>query len=175
MSQIYELIASIREHLIPWLPSLFTLLGWSVVNWQNNTREQRKEARSAADRCKVLLRDASKTAIQYWSGQNEAKDWQVRALFEELEVEIGCLPQKNIDALLKIYSALVDAALGYNFGTATFKPVAPDHPVFKEITLSRQRLLSAIEISLRPEQPLLLKLLKPLMPSGAGARQQTRR
>jgi len=172
MSQLIDLMASLRDAILPWLPSVFTLLGWGVVNRQNNTREQRKEARSAADRCKVLLRDASKTAIQYWSGQGEAKDWQVRALFEELEVEIGCLPQKNIDALLKVHSALIDAALGYNFGASGFKPVTPDHPVFKEITQSRQRLLSAIEISLRPEQSLLLKLLKRLMPFGAGARQQ---
>lgn len=149
MSQIVEFLASFRDAALPWLPSVFTLIGWTVVNRQNNNREQRKEARAAADRCKVMLREATKTAIHYWSGSEIVKDWMLRAMFEELEVEIGCLPQAKGDELLAIHSSLVNAALGYNFGESGFKPVAPDHPVFKEITRQRQLLLRAIEEAFR--------------------------
>lgn len=140
------------DAVLRWMPPAFTLIGWFVVNRQSNNRERRKEDRAAADRCKVLVRDASQAAIQYWSGQGSVKDWQLVALLEELEVDIGRLPQPHQEALLKASVALTNAALGYNFGVDGFKPGTSDHPVFKEITRSRQKLLVAIEAAVIPTQ-----------------------
>jgi len=135
-----------KSDLLPWLPPIFTLLGWIIVNRQNNQRESRKEARSAADRCKVLAREVSQYGIEYWSGTAEVKPWKIGAAFEELEVEIGRFQNEGMrDRLLNLQVELVEAVMGHNFDTAGFKPVAEDHPVFKEIPIARQRLLSAIE------------------------------
>lgn len=135
-----------KNSLLPWFPSALTLLGWYVVNRQNNLRETRKEARSAADRCKVLAREAAQHGIEYWSGSGDVKPWKIRANLEELEVEIGRFQNQAMqDKLLEAHAELVDAVMGHNFDTAGFKPVTQDHPVFKEIPAARQRLLVTIE------------------------------
>lgn len=135
-----------KTDLLPWLPPAFTLLGWVIVNRQNNQRETRKEARSAADRCKVLAREVSQHGIEYWSGTGEIEPWKIRACFEELEVEIERFHDEDMRGrLLNLQAELVDAVMGYNFDTSGFKPVTQDHPVFKEIPAARQRLLFAIE------------------------------
>lgn len=132
--------------LLPWLPSAFTLLGWNIVNRQNNKRETRKEERAAADRCKVLAREVAQHGIEYWSGSSEVKPWKIRAGFEELEVEIERFKSASMRGkLLNLQAELVDAVMGHNFDQVNFKPVAQDHPVFKEIPAARQRLLFAVE------------------------------
>lgn len=147
MSEEFGLSAEwLKSNLLPWLPPVFTLVGWFIVNRQNNQREARKEARSAADRCKVLVREVAQYGIEYWNGTGDIKSWKIRASFEELEVEIGRFQDRATqDHLLTLQAELVDAVMGHNFDTASFKPVAPDHPVFKEIPAARQRLLVAIE------------------------------
>ncbi|MEY4977960.1 MAG: hypothetical protein RLZZ352_230 [Pseudomonadota bacterium] len=148
LRQAWDWILTInfKGDLLPWLPPIVTLLGWWVVNRQNNQRETRKEARSAADRCKVLAREVSQYGIEYWSCSANVEPWKIRAAFEELEVEIERFQDKGMQKrLLDLQVELVEAVMGYNFDTAGFKPVAQDHPVFKEIPIARQRLLSSIE------------------------------
>ena len=135
-----------KGSLLPWMPSAFTLLGWHIVNRQNNKRETRKEARAAADRCKVLAREVAQHGIEYWSGDGELTPWKIRAAFEELEVEIERFQDESMrKELLNLQAELVDAVMGYNFDTTSFRPVCQDHSVFKEIPTAKQRLLFAVE------------------------------
>lgn len=149
LKPIFEWLLTInfKADLLPWLPPMFTLAGWVIVNNQNNHRETRKEARSAADRCKVLTREVAQYGVEYWSGTgNDVQPWKIRAGFEELEVEIERFHDEGMrKRLLNLQVELVDAVMGYNFDIAGFKPVAQDHPVFKQIPAARQSLLFAIE------------------------------
>lgn len=135
-----------KGDFLPWLPSAFTLIGWRIVNQQNNQREARKDIRGAADRCKTLARDVAQSGFTYWAGQDEVKTWQIKAALEELEVEIGRFPESKGGAeLLVCHVDFVDAVTGYDFESVTFYKKAADHPVFHLIALTRQRLLAEIE------------------------------
>lgn len=132
--------------LLPWAAPAFTLIGWVIVNHQNNDRERRKEARAAADRCKALIREASQLGYNYWLGKNGVAPWQIKAHLEELEVEITRFPEKKGRSnLLDKHSDLVDAIIGWDFESATMKIKAVDHVVYREIAKARQRLLFEIE------------------------------
>ena len=135
-----------KSDLLPWLPSAFTLAGWHIVNRQNNLRESRKDIRGAADRCKALTRDVAQLAFKYWAGQDTVQPWQIKALLEELEVEIGRFPEsKGGVELMVVYVDFVDAVAGYDFESATLTSKPADHPVFRQIPSIRQRLLAEIE------------------------------
>lgn len=135
-----------KTDFLPWLPSVFTLLGWYVINRQNNQRESRKDLRAAADRSKVLAREIAQLGFKYWAGQDETKAWQIKATLEELEVEIGRFPQvKRCSSLMDRYVDFVDAVTGYDFESTNFYKKAEDHPVFQKISLTRQKLLAEIE------------------------------
>ncbi len=148
LKPIFEWLRTInfKADLLPWLPPIFTLAGWVIVNNQNNHREARKEARSAADRCKELTREVAQHGIEYWSGTGDVQPWKIRIGFEELEVETERFQDEKMRALLlELQVELVEAVMDNNFDTADFKPVDKYDPVFKAISAAKQRLLFAIE------------------------------
>ena len=134
------------KDLLPWAAPLLTLAGWFLVNKQNNARESRKEARSAADRCKILTRESAQLGIKYWEAKPDATSWQVKALLEELEVEICRFPEKKgRPDLLAKHIDLVEAIMGYDFDSARMQPKTPTDPVMRDIAKARQRLLFEVE------------------------------
>lgn len=134
------------KDILPWAAPLLTLAGWFLVNHQNNARESRKEARSAADRCKTLVREASQLGIEYWEGKPEAASWQVKAILEELEVELCRFPEKQgRPQLLVKHVDLVEAITGHDFDSTTMVPKLHNDPVMREIANARQRLLFEVE------------------------------
>lgn len=139
-----------KADFLPWLPSVFTLAGWYIVNRQSNQREARKDMRAAADKCKALARDTAQLGFKYWAGQDDVKTWQIKAALEELEVEIGRFPQTKGGAeLMDCYVNFVESVAGYDFESVTFYSKAADHPVFRQIQSTRQRLLAEIESQLK--------------------------
>lgn len=134
------------KDLLPWAAPVFTLIGWFLVNHQNNVREKRKEARAAADRCKTLAREVSQLGYNYWLGKPDVAPWQIKAHLEELEVEITRFPEnKGRSQLIDRHIDVVEAITGLDFESSTMKPRPLGHSVYREMALSRQRLLSEIE------------------------------
>lgn len=132
--------------LLPWAAPAFTLIGWFIVNHQNNNREKRKEARAAADRCKTLARDVSQLGYNYWLGEGHVAPWQIKAHLEELEVEITRFPEnRGRTHLIDRYIDLVEAITSLDFESATMKPRPVGDGVYREIAKARQQLLYEIE------------------------------
>mgnify|MGYP003586266291 FL=1 len=132
--------------LLPWTAPAITLLGWYIVNGQNNARERRKEARSAADRCKTIAREVTQLGYNYWLGKGNVEAWQIKAQLEELEVEIARFPEgKGRSKLIDRHIDLVEAITGLDFESATMKPRESGHVIYREIAIARQRLLAEIE------------------------------
>jgi hypothetical protein len=131
---------------LPWLPPLLTLAGWFLVNHQNNSRERRKDARSAADRCKTLARESAQLAIKYWEAKADDSVWQLKAALEELEVEIRRFPaEKGRNELNEKYTDLVEVITGDDFDTATRQPKLADDAITKNIARTRQAFLHEVE------------------------------
>ena len=131
---------------LPWMPSLLTLLGWFLVNHQNNTREQRKEMRAAADQCKNLAREGVELGMKYWVGDEDTHAWQVKAALDELEVEICRFPDhKGRIKLLEHHADLLDAITGSDFESVTRKVRPATDPLMRNVAKVRQRILHEIE------------------------------
>lgn len=134
------------KDVLPWAPPALTVLGWYLVNRQSNKREIRKEMRSACDRCKALVREAVVLGIQYWSGTNNVQAWQVKAMLEELDIELCRFPDRHgRQDLLGKYADLLDAITGHDFESQSRKVRGPTDQVIREMTKARQRLLVEIE------------------------------
>lgn len=131
---------------LPWLPPLLTLAGWFLVNHQNNTRERRKDARSAADRCKTLARESAQLAIKYWEAHADAPVWQLKAALEELEVEVRRFPtNKGRTELNEKYADLVEVITGDDFDTPTRQPKMTGNAMVMNIARTRQAFLHEVE------------------------------
>lgn len=132
--------------VLPWAPPALTVLGWYLVNRQSNRREIRKEMRSACDRCKALVKEAVVLGVQYWSSTNDVQAWQVKAVLEELDIELCRFPDKHgRQDLLGKHADLLDAITGADFESPSRKVRGTADPVIRQMAKARQRLLVEIE------------------------------
>ena len=129
-----------------WAPPALTVLGWYLVNKQNNKREARKEMRSACDRCKVLAREVVQLGMQYWTGSGNVAAWQVLVVFDELESDLCRFPERKgrMELLVK-YADLMDATTSNDFGSTSRTIRLLEDPVMRQMIKTRQRLLVEIE------------------------------
>jgi 16S rRNA G1207 methylase RsmC len=140
--------------LLPWLPPMLTLVGWSLVNRQNNQREKRKDVRSAADQCKKLARESTQLAVIHWKSTNDASAWQVKALLEEMEIELRRFPAGEVrECLTNKCSVLIDVILDGDFDAATRQPKLSGDPLMKCIAGARQSFLHEIEFQFEKLYP----------------------
>lgn len=133
-------------NLLAWAPLMVTLVGWYIVNHQNNKREARKEGRAAADRCKDLATSVCELGTKYWLGQPDAEAWHIKAQLDQLDVEIDCFPLYGgqsplCDAVIKLIDAITDG----DFETLSLKPHQPTDPRIANIRVARNRTLREIE------------------------------
>lgn len=132
--------------MLPWAALILTLFGWHLVNRQNNKREFRKELRSAADRCKVLAREAVTLGAKYWSGDKTTPHWQVTAVLDELEAEISRFNTNNdANELCDIMADLINAVTCDDFAYHEPKPENQNPDQIRNMLAARQRILPAIE------------------------------
>lgn len=127
------------------LPVLIAVVGWILVNAQNNQRETRKEGRAAADNAKKLAMEASSLSIAYLKGSRDDPS-AVKAAFELLELELGRFKHFNDGSTLMVRFVEFDnAATGGDFESV-------DQPVYsaaslqvRKVLTSRNLLISEIE------------------------------
>jgi hypothetical protein len=136
-----------KTDVLPWVGPCLTLCGWFLVNRQNNQRELRKEMRSAADKCKLLAREVSSLAFDYWQGDEKSSSWKVRSLLDELEIELSRFSEdKGRQALLDKHIELTDAITGGQFESINRPKRDPNDQEMRTIAKCRERLLREIEI-----------------------------
>lgn len=132
--------------VLPWAAPALTVLGWYLVNKQSNKREVRKEMRAVCDRSKALVREAVALGMQYWAGTNGVLAWQVKAVLEELEVELSRFPDRHgRQDLLGKHADLLDAITGADFESKERTVRGEGDPLLRDMARARQRLLIEIE------------------------------
>lgn len=137
-------------NLLAWAPLLVTLAGWFIVNHQNNKREERKEGRAGADRCKALANSACELGTKYWLGQSGADTWKIKAELEQLDLEIACFPLYNGQSPLALaVVGLMDAITDGDFETKSMTPAEPNDPRITNIRVARNCVLREVERQFR--------------------------
>lgn len=137
------------------LPSLVAILGWTIVNSQNNKRETRKEGRSAADASKKLAMEVCTLAVKYYIG-DRADPFALKSTIEVLEIELGRFPMFNTAPGRREGSRLMGCFIDFDHAITGGKFESTDQPVFvlsspevRAIVSSRNRLLLEVENQFR--------------------------
>jgi hypothetical protein len=132
--------------VITWL---LVILGWLLVNRQNNIREKRKEIRSLLDKIQSFLDEIEYQAIQYHtSQQSDELAFQLkRNLNKKFQNKLSVLKLRNLD-IQNCYphlKQLRQAVTLENFDTSGFKPKNISDDVIKNIWLAKENLSQELE------------------------------
>jgi hypothetical protein len=132
----------------PWLPGLFTVLGWAIVNAQNNHREARKECRALIDSSKKISIEICKQATDYMcvEDRNEATEADIKAALDQLEIELNrfqayAREHRLIEALAKF----ADLATSADFESNARRPRKKSDTEPQALMIARNELLTRLE------------------------------
>lgn len=133
--------------IITWL---LIIVGWGIVNHQNNIRETRKEARSMADEAKTSVVNTCTAAIAYFSDSNETGAAELKSSLELLEIELERFPLfKDGSTLMVKFLNFNQAIMGGDFESLTREIKGLDSAEVKSLRRSRNALLAEIERQFR--------------------------
>jgi hypothetical protein len=124
------------------------VLGWMVVNHQNNKRETRKEARSMSDLAKIATKKISSLSEKYLTTvqEDEQLSLEIKSELELLEVELERFPDFSKESpLMTKFSAFADSITGGEFEAKNRRADAQDADSVRKVRRSRTDLLSEIE------------------------------
>jgi hypothetical protein len=128
------------------------VLGWFLVNRQNNRRESRKEARQLIDRAQSHLAAAVDIAAKYQCGSCKENDqhiegWKLLLALGQIRGSINTLGKKGIDpkSCARPYIVLKRCINGADFMTANWKPWQPDDSRWLELLSATHNLSEAME------------------------------
>jgi hypothetical protein len=128
------------------------VLGWFLVNRQNNHREFRKETRQLIDRTREHVATAVETAAKYQSGAIEEKDrhvegWKLLLALYQIRGSINALTKKGIDtgACAHPYIDLKICITGADFMTAEWKAWNPEDPRWLELLAASNKINDTLE------------------------------
>lgn len=133
------------KNYYPFFNMLVIILGWMVINHQNNRREIRKEIRSALDKIQDLMTDLTTKAIDYHTNKRSksAEEWIVaRAslLSQRTQIIAETLGIDRSEAINQYKNALMEQ----NFG-AQQHPLDDTDELLKKIRHQAQQLSLALE------------------------------
>lgn len=134
---------------LPWLPTLATVAGWAVVNWQANRRESRKEQRSVMDAAKRLaVETASKSAAYMCADErSEAIEADIKSCLDQIEIELGRIDgYPKVRSLVEAMAEFGDAATGADFESATRRARPRTDPAVLRVMVARNRLMRELEV-----------------------------
>ncbi|MBT8419232.1 MAG: hypothetical protein KJO08_00060 [Gammaproteobacteria bacterium] len=133
------------------------VVGWIVVNQQNNARETRKELRARLDVVQAWTFELVELAIGYHTDEPKSPD-KYSNKYQERRIK------SRIDRVTRAVSALGRSTLGkrlyrptheafyfrqavtlHNFETAEYKPQAPDSELVENIAMTAQSLVETLE------------------------------
>lgn len=89
-------MSSLASQVITWL---LVLLGWTIVNAQNNRREERKELRAALDRLSLRIEKLVVLSIKYWqsevSSESDDTSWEIKRDLDNVEASINRIVRRS--------------------------------------------------------------------------------
>lgn len=128
--------------LVQWV---LIVVGWIIVNHQNNLRETRKEARAMADNAKKSTIEISSSAIKYLTTV-DATGLELKSSLELLEIELERFPQFSIDSpLMNSFTSFAETITGGDFESKSRTVRTTDSPQINAVFRSRNELLAEIE------------------------------
>lgn len=130
-----------------WLSPLLVVLGWIIVNIQNNHRETRKEIRASIDRIYKALEEVEKSAIQF----HVTEEWDdFKAM--TIQTNIGRLTRStritgnalgiNLDEECKKFRQAVTLN---NFDKSSHQAVPHDSNIINKIVTTSEQIYVALE------------------------------
>ena len=125
------------------------ILGWLLVNHQNNLREKRKEVRSLLDKTQELLDSIEAQAIEYHTVQetNDLAFRIKRALSQKIKYRLEVLHLRSLDlgSCNSYLKELRRAITLKNFDSANYQKIDISDQIVKGIWLSKDRLSQELE------------------------------
>lgn len=135
-------------NIAEWLryaPLLLTIIGWSLVNWQNNKREDRKECRALIDAAKREIVRIADDATCYFMDTTSQLDRQITWSLDALEIEIERLHSTGPHELVTVFSEFADACTSGEFQQKGRIPLGHESEQIRSIHLARNRMISSLE------------------------------
>ncbi|WP_125468859.1 hypothetical protein [Methylomagnum ishizawai] len=131
---------------IPWL---LVVLGWYLVNRQNNSREKRKELRALLDQTQKLLDEIEIQAVEYHTVEATVQRafFLKRALGLKLHQKFEILSKRSLELRLckKYHIELRKAITLSNFDSAKYEKKELSDQIIKDIWLAKDRLSHELE------------------------------
>jgi hypothetical protein len=146
--------------LTPFLSLLFVVIGWGVVNYQNNERERRKEIRALVDKAKAECIAIAATAVKYYrkidpadptknaDGANELKS-SLQALEIELERMKNFRINGGVSPLMNAYINFSESITNDIFESHSRTELKADADELKAIRRTRNHLIAELERQFR--------------------------
>lgn len=119
--------------VVPWL---LVAVGWIVVNWQNNSREKRKEVRAKIDSIKKSIDDVEDLAIAHHiQAQEDARCMKIKRALVRVsrEISIVGIAGLKISDSVKAHARLRQAITLKNFETSQYQALALTDSIIADI------------------------------------------
>ncbi|WP_110946436.1 hypothetical protein [Pseudomonas bohemica] len=130
--------------------SLFTLmtvvLGWIVVNWQNNNREERKEVRSSLSEAIEEITSLEDEAVKYHSADSRSAEGEreITKRITRLSSRIRHLGIES-DESRRLFIRFKQSMTLDNFETNRFSQQGTDSEILEMISMRSEELQDALE------------------------------
>lgn len=141
---IWGIPFSCIAQIVTWL---LVVGGWLIVNWQNNTRERRKEVRTALDKLSARLDQLEKDAIKYHTSSQPQYDEanHIKIELQRIKKQINHLHilalEFEEDGMVKLRQSITLK----NFDTHTFSPQPPYSPILSGISSAKDVVIDRLE------------------------------
>ena len=126
---------------------ILVVVGWLIVNWQNNRREERKEIRTALSQIYIDIESLQKKAIKYHKSakRNVKLETQIIIMERKLSEHLSYLRLRD-SSYGPSYSLFIDAITLDNFESPTFAQQASTSEILEDIRDYASELESALEL-----------------------------
>lgn len=129
------------------------MLGWRLVNAQNNTRESRKELRQFIDRILGLVADLLVAGMDYHSGgevagvRRRTNAWKLVQALGQIAGNIAALKARGLDSdkCAEPFILLKQALTGSDFMSSSEKAWGDEDPRWQELIFASNRLTQTLD------------------------------
>lgn len=131
--------------IVTWLTAI---LGWIVVNYQNNRREGRKEIRSAINEIVELIEKTENEAVNYHTSEdsNPTLSIKIKTSLTKIADRIRYLELHDSKTSRNLYD-FRSAITIRNFDTASHSQQAMDSELIEELSAAAANLIDSLETS----------------------------
>ncbi|WP_346397552.1 hypothetical protein [Pseudomonas syringae] len=123
------------------------VIGWLIVNWQNNRREERKELRAALSQIYEDIGTVQKKALKYHKSisRDQKLETKIIIMQKKLSEHLSFLRLRN-SSFVSEYSDFIDAITLENFESVAFVQQTQGSPILDNIIDTAIELESALEL-----------------------------